>query len=63
MLRDAYFPEGMPSFLGEFEWGAKNGTRVQIFRDSIFPVTPAMKLKKQRNSYNLYTLFVTRIFP
>ena len=35
LLRDAYFPEGMPSFLGNWSGGAKiprkNGTGVQNF--------------------------------
>ena len=35
MLRYACFLEGMPSFLGKLEWGAKiprkNGTGVPIF--------------------------------
>ena len=41
MLRDACFPEGMPSFLGKMEWGCQKWHRgANIFRDSIFPVTP-----------------------
>ena len=24
MLRNAYFPKGMPSFLGKLEWGCQN---------------------------------------
>ena len=47
MLWDAYFPEGMPSFLGKLEWGCQNSgemAQCNIFRDSIFPVTPGCPL-------------------
>ena len=45
MLRDAYFPKGMLSFLGKLEWGVpkflgKIARGCKFFRDSIFPVTP-----------------------
>ena len=42
MLRDAYFPIGMVSFLGKLEWGClgKMALGCKFFRDSIFPVTP-----------------------
>ena len=43
MLRDAYFPKGMLSFLGKLEWVlkflGKMALGCKFFRDSIFPDT------------------------
>ena len=56
MLRDAYFPKGMLSFLGKMAQGCK------FIGDSIFPVTPAGSILAAKSDLPLPKVIRVHIF-